>query len=127
MYVRRCTSRKVQSLWRRNMAYLYLAVAIIAEIIATSALKASEEFTKLVPSAIVIVGYGVAFYCLTLVLRNIPVGITYAIWAGLGIVLIAIVGAVLFRQVPDIPAVLGMTLIVSGVVVINVFSKTVSH
>lgn len=109
------------------MAYLYLAVAIIAEIIATSALKASEEFTKLVPSAIVIIGYGVAFYCLALVLRNIPVGITYAIWAGLGIVLIAIVGAVLFRQVPDIPAVLGMTLIVSGVVVINVFSKTVSH
>jgi len=109
------------------MAYLYLAVAIIAEIIATSALKASEEFTKLVPSAIVIIGYGVAFYCLTLVLRNIPVGITYAIWAGLGIVLIAIVGAVLFRQVPDIPAVLGMTLIVSGVVVINVFSKTLSH
>lgn len=109
------------------MAYLYLAVAIIAEVIATSALKASEEFTKLVPSAIVIIGYGVAFYCLTLVLRNIPVGITYAIWAGLGIVLIAIVGAVLFRQVPDIPAVLGMTLIVSGVVVINVFSKTVSH
>lgn len=109
------------------MAYLYLAVAMIAEVIATSALKASEEFTKLVPSAIVIIGYGVAFYCLTLVLRNIPVGITYAIWAGLGIVLIAIVGALLFRQVPDIPAVLGMTLIVSGVVVINVFSKTVSH
>ncbi len=109
------------------MAYLYLAVAIIAEVVATSALKASEEFTKLVPSAIVIIGYGVAFYCLTLVLRNIPVGITYAIWAGLGIVLIAIVGALLFRQVPDIPAVLGMTLIVSGVVVINVFSKTVSH
>ncbi len=109
------------------MAYLYLAVAIIAEVIATSALKASEEFTKFVPSAIVIIGYGVAFYCLTLVLRNIPVGIAYAIWAGLGIVLIAIVGAVLFRQVPDIPAVLGMTLIVSGVIVINVFSKTVSH
>lgn len=109
------------------MAYLYLAVAIIAEVIATSALKASKEFTKLVPSAIVIIGYGVAFYCLTLVLRNIPVGITYAIWAGLGIVLIAIVGALLFRQVPDTPAVLGMTLIVSGVVVINVFSKTVSH
>jgi small multidrug resistance pump len=109
------------------MAYLYLAVAIIAEVVATSALKASEEFTKLVPSALVIIGYGVAFYCLTLVLRNIPVGVAYAIWAGLGIVLIAIVGAVLFRQIPDIPAVLGMTLIVSGVVVINVFSKTVSH
>lgn len=127
MYVRRCTSRKVQGLWRRNMAYLYLAVAIIAEVVATSALKASEEFTKLVPSALVIIGYGVAFYCLTLVLRNIPVGIAYAIWAGLGIVLIAIVGAVLFRQIPDISAVLGMTLILSGVVVINVFSKTVSH
>ncbi len=109
------------------MAYLYLAVAIIAEVVATSALKASVEFTKLVPSALVIIGYGVAFYCLTLVLRNIPVGIAYAIWAGLGIVLIAIVGAVLFRQIPDIPAVLGMTLILSGVVVINVFSKTVSH
>lgn len=109
------------------MAYLYLAVAIIAEVVATSALKASEEFTKLVPSALVIIGYGVAFYCLTLVLRNIPVGIAYAIWAGLGIVLIAIVGAVLFRQIPDISAVLGMTLILSGVVVINVFSKTVSH
>jgi small multidrug resistance pump len=109
------------------MAYLYLAVAVIAEVIATSALKASEEFTKLIPSALVIIGYGVAFYCLTLVLRNISVGIAYAIWAGLGIVLIAIVGAVLFRQIPDIPAVLGMTLIVSGVVVINVFSKTISH
>ncbi|MFQ5754890.1 MAG: DMT family transporter [Acidiferrobacterales bacterium] len=109
------------------MAYLYLAVAIIAEVIATSALKASEEFTKFVPSALVIIGYGVTFYCLTLVLRNIPVGIAYAVWAGMGIVLIAMVGAVLFRQIPDIPAVLGMTLIISGVVVINVFSKTVSH
>jgi small multidrug resistance pump len=109
------------------MAYLYLAVAVIAEVIATSALKASEEFTKLIPTALVIICYGVAFYCLTLVLRNISVGIAYAIWAGLGIVLIAIVGAVLFRQIPDIPAVLGMTLIVSGVVVINVFSKTISH
>lgn len=109
------------------MAYLYLAVAIIAEVAATSALKASEEFTKLIPSLIVIVGYAVAFYFMTLVLRTIPVGITYAIWAGLGIVLVAIVGTVIYKEIPDIPAVIGMALIVSGVVIINIFSKTVSH
>jgi small multidrug resistance pump len=109
------------------MAYLYLAVAIIAEVAATSALKASEEFTKLIPSLIVVVGYAVAFYFMTLVLRTIPVGITYAIWAGLGIVLIAIVGTVVYKEIPDIPAVIGMALIVSGVVIINMFSKTVSH
>ncbi len=109
------------------MAYFYLGVAIIAEVIGTSTLKASEEFTKLVPSALVVIGYGVAFYCLTLVLRTIPVGIAYAIWAGLGIVLIAIVGVIAFKQIPDVPAVIGMTLIVAGVIVINVFSKTISH
>ncbi|MFK7846008.1 MAG: multidrug efflux SMR transporter, partial [Rhodothermales bacterium] len=76
---------------------------------------------------IVIVGYGIAFYLLTLVLRSIPVGITYAIWAGVGIVLVAIVGAVLYKQVPDAPAIIGMGLIVAGVVVINLFSKTISH
>jgi len=109
------------------MAYLYLAAAIIAEVAATSALKASEEFTKLIPSLIVIVGYAVAFYFMTLVLRTIPVGITYAVWAGLGIVLVAIVGTVVYKEIPDIPAVIGMALIVSGVVIINVFSKTVNH
>ena len=109
------------------MAYLYLAIAIVAEVAATSALKASEEFTKLVPSLIVVVGYGVAFYLLTLVLRSIPVGITYAVWAGAGIVLVAIVGAVLNKQIPDTPAVIGMGLIVAGVVVINLFSKNISH
>jgi small multidrug resistance pump len=109
------------------MAYIYLAIAIVTEVAATSALKASEEFTKLIPSLIVIVGYGVAFYLLTLVLRTIPVGITYAVWAGLGIVLVALVGAILYKQVPDIPAVIGMGLIVAGVVIINVFSKTISH
>jgi len=76
---------------------------------------------------IVIVGYGVAFYLLTLVLRTIPVGITYAVWAGFGIVLVALVGAILYKQIPDIPAVIGMGLIVAGVVIINVFSKTISH
>ena len=111
----------------QDMAYIYLAVAIVAEVAATSALKASEEFTKLIPSLIVIVGYAVAFYLLTLVLRTIPLGITYAVWAGLGIVLVAIVGAILYKQIPDIPAVIGMGLIVAGVVIVNVFSKTISH
>ena len=109
------------------MAYIYLGIAIIAEVIATSALKASEEFTKVLPSVTVIVGYAAAFYFLTLVLRTIPVGIAYGIWAGLGIVLITIVGAVVYRQIPDLPAVIGMALIVAGVVIVNVFSKTVSH
>ena len=114
--------------FRKNkMAYSSLAIAIIAEVIATSALKASEEFTKLVPSLIVLIGYGAAFYFLTLVLRTIPVGVTYAIWSGLGIVLVTIAGVILYKQMPDLPAVLGMGLIVAGVVVINVFSKTVGH
>jgi len=104
-----------------------LAIAIVAEVGATSALKASEEFTRLIPSLIVIIGYGVAFYFMTLVLRSIPVGITYAIWAGMGIVLVALVGAVLYKQIPDLPAVIGMGLIVAGVIVINIFSKTISH
>ena len=109
------------------MEYLYLIIAIIAEVIATNALKASEEFTKLVPSIIVVVGYGAAFYFLSLVLKSIPVGVAYAIWAGLGIVLTAIVAAILFKQIPDFPAIIGMILIVSGVVVINVFSQTANH
>jgi len=109
------------------MAYLYLAIAIIAEVAATSALKASSEFTKLLPSLIVVIGYGIAFYFMTLVLRTIPIGITYAVWSGVGIVLVAVVGVFLYKQVPDIPAIIGMGLIISGVVVIHVFSKTVSH
>jgi small multidrug resistance pump len=109
------------------MTYLYLAIAILAEVAATSALKASEEFTQLIPSIIVVVGYGVAFYLLTLVLRVMPIGITYAIWSGFGIVLVAVVGFFLYKQTPDIPAILGMCLIISGVVVIHVFSKTISH
>ena len=109
------------------MAYLYLALAILAEMVATSALKASEEFTKLVPSTIVLIGYGVAFYFMTLVLRTIPIGITYAVWSGIGIILIAIVGAIFYKEIPDLPAIIGMGLIVSGVIVIHLFSKTVSH
>ena len=109
------------------MTYIYFAAAIISEVVATSALKASEQFTKLRPSLIVIIGYCISFYLVTLVLRTIPVGITYAIWAGVGIVLVALVGAVLYKQIPDIPAVIGMGLIIAGVVIINVYSKTFVH
>ncbi len=109
-----------------NLAYLYLAIAIVAEVIATSALKASEEFTKVIPSLIVVVGYGTAFYCLSLVLRSIPLGITYAIWSGVGIALITLIGAVVFRQMLDAPALIGIGFIVTGVIIINVFSNTTS-
>ena len=109
------------------MAYLYLAIAIVAEVIAISALKASNEFTRLIPSMVVVIGYGVAFYFMTLVIRTIPVGITYAIWSGLGMVLIAAVGYFYYKQALDLPAIIGMGLIISGVVVINVFSKTAGH
>ena len=109
------------------MAYLYLGIAILAEVIGTSALKASREFTNLVPSLIVVVGYGAAFYFMTLALRSIPIGITYAVWSGIGIVLIAIAGAFLYKEIPDLPAIIGMGLIISGVAVIHVFSKTVGH
>ncbi len=109
------------------MVYLYLALAIIAEVIATSALKASEQFTRLFPTLIVVTGYVVAFYVLTLVLKTMPVGIAYAIWSGLGIVLVTLVSVVLYRQVPDLPAIIGMGFIILGVIVINVFSKTIGH
>lgn len=109
------------------MSYIYLIIAITAEVIGTSAIKESEEFTKPIPCAIAFISYSVAFYCLSLTLKTIPLGITYAIWAGVGIVSIAIVGAVVYKQTPDLPAVIGMGLIVLGVVVINVFSKTISH
>jgi small multidrug resistance pump len=109
------------------MEYLYLFIAIIAEVFATSALKASEEFTRLGPGILVIVGYGTAFYFLSLVLKTIPVGIAYAIWSGVGITLITIVGAIWFKQIPDIPAIAGMVLIIAGVMIINIFSKTISH
>lgn len=109
------------------MHWLYLAVAIVSEVIATSALKAAEGFTRPLPSLIVVVGYGVAFYCLSVVLRTLPVGIAYAIWSGVGVALIALVGWLLYGQALDLPAVVGMALIVAGVIVLNVFSKTVAH
>lgn len=107
--------------------FIYLLIAIVFETIATSALKSSEQFTKPIPSLITVVGYISAFYFLSLTLKTMPVGIAYAIWSGVGIVLITIVGIFLFKQKPDLPAMIGMVLIVAGVVVINVFSKTSSH
>ncbi|QBC32734.1 multidrug efflux SMR transporter [Pandoraea sp. XY-2] len=109
------------------MAYLYLLVAIVAEVIATSALKASEGFTRVGPVALVVVGYGVAFYMLSLTLRTIPVGVAYAMWSGLGIVLISIAARVLFGQKLDAPAVIGMALIIAGVLVMNLWSKSSAH
>ncbi len=107
--------------------WLYLLVAISAEIGATSALKASESFTRLTPSVLVVLGYGVAFYFLSLTLDTIPVGISYAIWSGVGIVFISLIGWRFFDQSLDGPAIAGIALIVAGVAVINLLSKTASH
>lgn len=107
--------------------WAFLALAIVAEVVATSSLKASDGFTRLVPSAVVVVGYGVAFYLLSLALRSIPVGTAYAIWAGLGIVLVAAAGWLVFGQKLDAWALVGMTLIISGVFVLNVLSKAGAH
>ncbi|MBR0679746.1 QacE family quaternary ammonium compound efflux SMR transporter [Roseomonas eburnea] len=109
------------------MAYLHLAIAIVAEIVATSALKASDGFSRLWPSVVTVIGYGIAFYFLSLTLRTIPTGIAYAIWSGVGIVLISVVGWIWFRQELDLPAIIGMGLIVVGVIVLNAFSKSAAH
>lgn len=109
------------------MTFVYLVLAIVAEVIATSALKASVGFTRPLPSVVVVVGYGLAFYLLSLVLRTLPVGVAYAIWAGLGIVLVTLVGIVVFGEKPDLPAVIGISLIVAGVVMLQMFSKMSVH
>ena len=106
------------------MGHLYLAIAIVAEVIATSTLQASNGFSRLWPSTVTVVGYALAFYCLSLALRTMPVGIAYAICSGIGIVLIALVG---WMQALDTPAILGIALIIAGVLVINLFSSTVRH
>jgi len=107
--------------------YLYLAIAIAAEVVATSALKASDGFTRPGPSLIVAVGYALAFYFLSLVLKTIPVGVAYAIWSGVGIVLIALIGWAVLKQPLDLPALVGIGLIVAGVAVIQLFSKASAH
>lgn len=105
------------------MSYFYLAIAIVAEVIGTSALKATEGFTRALPTIIVVIGYGIAFYFLSLALRHIPVGVAYAIWSGVGIALITLIGWIVFKQALDAAALTGILLIVLGVIVIRVFSR----
>ena len=109
------------------MKWVYLLLAIVSEVVATSALKSSESFSRLWPSVLTVVGYGVAFYLLSLTLREMPVGIAYAIWSGVGFVLVSLAAVVLFGQKLDLPALIGMGLIVAGVIVINVCSKSAVH
>lgn len=109
------------------MGYLYLAIAIVAEVIATGALKSSAGFSKLGPSLLVILGYGIAFYFLSIVLKTIPIGIAYAIWSGLGIVLVSLLGILFFKQSLDTAAIIGLSLIVTGVIVIQAFSDSAGH
>ena len=107
--------------------YLILLLAIAAEVVATSALKASENFTRPLPSILVVAGYGVAFSCLSMTLRTLPLGVAYAIWSGVGTALVAMVGWLLYRQHLDLPAILGIALIIAGTLVLNLFSRVDAH
>ena len=106
------------------MYWILLGIAIVTEVIGTSALKSAEGFTRLLPSLMVVISYSISFYLLSLCLRSIPVGVVYAIWSGIGIVLLALIGAFFFKQTLDTPAIIGISLILAGVVVINLFSHT---
>ncbi len=106
---------------------IYLALAIVTEVIATSALKATEGFTRPWPSALTLVGYAISIYLLALTVRTMPVGIVYAVWSGSGIVLIAAIAWLYYRQTIDLPGLIGIVLILIGVLVVNLFSKTVGH
>ncbi len=110
-----------------SKAYIFLVAAVLMETIGTSALQASQQFTRLWPSITVVVAYAISFYLMGITLKYIPVGITYAIWSGFGIVFIAIIGYLVFNQRLDLPAVLGMGLIIVGILVIHLFSKTTAH
>jgi small multidrug resistance pump len=109
------------------MHWLYLTIAIVSEVIATSALKAAEGFTRWLPSFLVVCGYASAFYFLSLTLRAIPLGVAYAVWSGFGIALVSLIGWAIYHQSLDLPALIGIALIVAGVVVLNLFSKAVPH
>ncbi|NAW50595.1 QacE family quaternary ammonium compound efflux SMR transporter [Elizabethkingia argentiflava] len=110
-----------------KLTYFYLSLAIILETIGTSTLKASTQFTKIIPSIISIGSYSAAFYLLSLSLKNIPVGVAYAIWSAAGIVLVTIISAIVYKQIPDMAAIIGFIFIIAGVVIINLFSKISSH
>ena len=108
-------------------AHLYLGIAIVAETIATTAMKSTESFTRLWPSLVTVCGYALSFYFMSLTLKTIPVGIVYAVWSGVGIVLISVLGWLVHKQVLDVPALIGIGFILAGVVIINTFSNTISH
>lgn len=108
-------------------SYAFLSIAILAEVIATSALKASEGFSNFWPSVLVVIGYGVAFFCLSLTLKTLPVGIAYAVWSGAGIVLVSLIGWVLYGQKLDLWAVVGIGFIITGVMIVNLLSKSAAH
>jgi len=107
--------------------HLILLLAILAEVIATSALKASENFTRPLPSLLVVAGYGTAFFLLSITLKTLPIGVAYAIWSGVGTALVAVVGWLYYRQSLDLPAILGLTLIIAGTLILNLFSKVSAH
>ncbi|MCL4125877.1 UNVERIFIED_CONTAM: hypothetical protein GTU68_010611 [Idotea baltica] len=107
--------------------YIYLLLAIVAETIGTTALQASQQFSRFGPSVLVVISYGIAFYLLAMALRFMPVGVAYAIWSGLGIVLIALIGLIMFGQKLDLAAVIGLGLIIAGIVIIQLFSNTATH
>lgn len=109
------------------MHYVWLILAIVAETLGTTALQASNQFTRLWPSVAVVLSYGVAFYFLALTLKSMPVGIVYAVWSGLGIVCIAAIGYVLFGQKLDLPALIGMGMILCGILIIHLFSNSTTH
>lgn len=109
------------------MGALFLAIAIVGEVIATSFLRASAGFTQPIPTAVVVIGYGITFYFFSLALQTIPVGIAYAIWSGVGIVIVSIIAFIVYKQTLDAPALIGMGLILAGVLVINLFSHSAMH
>ena len=113
--------------FKGEMSYFYLALAIAAEVAGTSLLKVTEEFTKLVPTTFLVIFYVISFWLMTLALRDLPLGVVYAVWSGLGIVLVAIIGAFVYKEVPDLASIIGMALIISGVVVMHLFSKSIQH
>ena len=112
---------------RGQMSYYYLALAIAAEVAGTSLLKVTEEFSKPIPTTFLVIFYFISLWLMTLALRELPLGVVYAVWSGLGFVLVASIGAFVYKEVPDLASMIGMALIISGVIVMHLFSKSIQH
>lgn len=125
--MRNATRSSPVTLPRYVMHKIHLVIAILSEVIATTALKASDSFTKPWPSLVVLIGYGMAFYFLSLCLKTMSIGVVYAIWSGLGIVVLTLIGAIVYKQTLDVAACLGIALIVLGVIILSLFSRSVVH